>query len=187
MPLQTGNHGRRCVQSSLRTPRRDGGRVGRDRRPDRDQALRVGAIGLGASTALVAAAVLLVFAGGITRLEPRLLASVAALFAAWLSVRASPWLLVPDIAASLLLLGLAASLAVRGSLLDIGAAESVGRAFNAALHGIAGVVFVGRPIASTRSRLGVMAPVARGILIAIPIAACWPPCSRLRIRSLRRS
>lgn len=136
-----------------------------------DQALRVNAIGFGASTALAAAAVLLVFVGRITRLQSRLLIAGAALFAAWLSLRASPWLLVPDLAASLLLLGSAASFAVRGSLLDIGVAESIGRALNAALHGIAGVIYVGRPIAHTRTRLGVMAPVVRGILIAIPIAA----------------
>ena len=136
-----------------------------------DQAFRVGAIGLGASIALAAAATLLVFVGTVTRLQSRLLAAGAALFAAWLSLRASPWLLVPDIAASLLLLGVAASFAVRGSILDIGAAESIGRAFNAAVHGIAGATFVGGPIARTRTRLGVMAPVARGILIAIPIAA----------------
>jgi hypothetical protein len=136
-----------------------------------DQALRAGAIGLGASAALAASAMLLVFVGRMTRLQSRLLVAGAAAFAAWLSLRASPWLLAPDIAASLLLLGVAASLAVRGSLLDIGFAESVGRAFNAALHGIAGVAFVGRPIVRTRSRFGVMAPVARGVLIAIPIAA----------------
>jgi hypothetical protein len=126
---------------------------------------------LGASAALVAAAVLIVFVGGITRLQSRLLAAGAALFGAWLSLRASPWLLVPDIAASLLLLGMAASFATRGSLLDIGFTESIGRAFHAALHGISGAAFVARPIARTRSRLGVIAPLARGVLIAIPIAA----------------
>ena len=136
-----------------------------------DQAFRVGAVGLGATAALAVAAVLLVFVGRIGRLQSRLLAAAAALFAAWLSLRASPWLLVPDIAASLLLLGAAASLAVRGSLFDVGFAEALGRAFNAGLHGLAGIVFVGRPIVRVRTRLGVMAPVARGILIAIPIAA----------------
>jgi hypothetical protein len=136
-----------------------------------DQALRVGAVGVGATAALTVAALLLVFVGRMARLQSRLLAAAAALFGAWLSLRASPWLLVPDIAASLLLMGAAASLAVRGSLLDIGFAESIGRAFKAALHGLAGMAFVGRPIVRARSRLGVMAPVARGILIAIPIAA----------------
>lgn len=136
-----------------------------------DQAFRVGAVGLGATAALAVAAVLLVFVGRMARLQSRLLAAAAALFAAWLSLRASPWLLVPDIAASLLLMGAAASLAVRGSLFDLGFAEALGRAFNAALHGMAGVTFVGRPIVRARTRLGVMAPVVRGILIAIPIAA----------------
>src|SRR4029077_17704179 len=69
-----------------------------------DQALRVGAIGLGASIALVAESGLLVLVGRMARLQSRLLAAGAALFAAWLSLRASPWLLVPDIAASLLLM-----------------------------------------------------------------------------------
>ena len=136
-----------------------------------DQALRTGALGLGASAALIASATFLVFVGGMTGLQSRLLAAAAAVFGAWLSLRASPWLLAPDIAASLLLMGIAASFAVRGSLFDIGFAESTGRAFNAALHGFAGTAFVGRSIVRARSRLGVMAPVARGILIAIPIAA----------------
>jgi hypothetical protein len=136
-----------------------------------DQAIRVGAVGLGATVTLACSALLLVFASGIARLEPRLLAAVAAVFGAWLSLRASPWLLLPDIAATLLLLGAAASLAVRGSLLDMGVAESVARAFHAAIHEIAGAAFVGRPIVRSSSRLAAVAPVARGFLIAIPIAA----------------
>src|SRR5258705_887121 len=60
-----------------------------------DQALRAGAIGLGASIALVVAAVLLVFVGAITRLQPRLLAAGADPFAAWLNLPASPLLLGP--------------------------------------------------------------------------------------------
>jgi hypothetical protein len=136
-----------------------------------DQALRVGAVGLGASVTLACAALLLVFASGIARLEPRLLAAMAAVFGGWLSLRSSPWLVLPDIGATLLFLVAAASLAVRGSLLDMGVAESVARGFQAAIHGIAGGAFVGRPIARTRSRLAAVAPVARGLLIAVPIAA----------------
>jgi hypothetical protein len=136
-----------------------------------DQALRASAIGLGASVTLGCAALLLVFAGRISRLESRLLAAGAAVFGAWLSLRASPWLLVPDIAATLVLLAIASSVAVRGSLLDIGIAESVARAFNGALHGIGGGAYVGKPIFHTRSRVAGIAPLARGLLIAIPIAA----------------
>jgi hypothetical protein len=136
-----------------------------------DQALRVGAIGMGASVTFGCAALLLVLAGRISRLEPRLLLGGAVVFGAWLSLRASPWLLVPDIAVSLALLAMAAALAVRGSLLDIGIAECVARGFSGALHGIAGIAFVGKPIFKTKPRLAGIAPVARGLLIAIPIAA----------------
>ena len=136
-----------------------------------DQALRVGSFGVGASLALGCTALAIVFVARLQRLESRLLAGAAVAFAAWLSLRASPWLLWPDLAAGLILLGMAASVAMRGSLLDMGIAESVARGFNAALHGIAGGAFVVRPIARTRTRLAAIAPVARGLLIAIPIAA----------------
>jgi hypothetical protein len=136
-----------------------------------DQALRVGAVGVGASVTLGFAALLLVFVGGISRLEARLLVAGAAVFGAWLSLRASPWLLVPDIAAALVLLAMAASLAVRGSVLDVGIAESVARAFSGALHWMGGGAYVGRVIVRTSWRLAGIAPVGRGLLIAIPIAA----------------
>ncbi len=101
-----------------------------------DQALRVGAIGVGASVTVACAALVLVLLGGIRRVEPRLLLGAAAVFGAWLAFRASPWLLWPDAAAALLLLGLASSFSIKGSLLDIGLAESAARSVSAALHGM---------------------------------------------------
>jgi len=131
-----------------------------------DQFLRAGAVGLGASATFGSAAVILVFVGRISRLEPRLLAAAAVLFGTWLSLRASPWLLVPDIAVALVLLGIAASLAMRGSVLDIGIAESIARGLSTAIHGIAGAAFVVcKPIVHTRSRISVLAPIARGLVI----------------------
>lgn len=135
-----------------------------------DQFLRSGTVGLGASATFVSAGAILIFAGRISRLEPRLLAAAAVLFGLWLSLRASPWLLVPDIAATVALLGAAASFAVRGSVLDLGIAEAVARGFTVALHGIAGAAFVGKPIVRSRSRVSLLAPVVRGLVIAIPIA-----------------
>jgi hypothetical protein len=135
-----------------------------------DQFLRAGAVGLGASLTLATAAVALIFAGRIVRLEARLLASAAVLFGTWLSLRASPWLLVPDSAVALVLLAVAASLATRGSVLDLGIAEATARGFSAALHGIAGAAFIARPITHTRSRISALAPVIRGLVIALPIA-----------------
>src|SRR6266705_4059703 len=44
-----------------------------------DQFLRVGTVGLGASATFAAAGVILVFAGRISRLEPRLIAAAAVL------------------------------------------------------------------------------------------------------------
>jgi hypothetical protein len=135
-----------------------------------DQFMRAGAVGLGASLTFAAAAVALIFAGRIGRLEARLLAAAAVLFGTWLSLRASPWLLVPDIAVAVVLLVVAASLAARGSVLDLGIAEAGARGFSAALHGIAGAAFIARPFTQTRSRISALAPFVRGLVIAIPIA-----------------
>lgn len=136
-----------------------------------DQFLRSGAVGLGASATFGSAAVLLIFAGRISRLEPRLLAAAAVLFGTWLSLRASAWLLVPDIAVALALLGIAASLSTRGSVLDFGIAEAIARGVHGAVHAIAGAAFTAKPLAGVRLRVSRLAPIARGFLIAIPIAA----------------
>jgi hypothetical protein len=135
-----------------------------------DQALRLGTFGLAASLSVAGGAVFLVVAGRITTLESRLLAAAAVLFGAWLSARASSWLLWPDLAMSLALLGLAASLALRGSLLDCGVAEAAARSLHALMHGAAGAAFIGRPLLRARERLTLIGPIARGLLIAAPIA-----------------
>ena len=135
-----------------------------------DQALRGGAVGVGTTLTFVAAALVLVFAGGIRRTEPRVLAAGATVFGTWLAIRASPWLLWPDAAASLVLLGLSASLAVDGSLVGLGIAESAGRAIQAVLHGLAGAVFIAGQVMRMRIRVSIAAPIARGVLIATPIA-----------------
>ncbi|HYR50928.1 MAG TPA: DUF4173 domain-containing protein [Candidatus Eisenbacteria bacterium] len=135
-----------------------------------DQWLRVGAFGLAAFLTLAITALSLMFAGRLMTLESRVLAAGAVLFGAWLMVRASPWLLWPDMAMSFALLGLAASLSVRGSLMDMGIAELLARSVHGVVHGAAGAVFVFKPLGRVRLRLGVLAPLARGLLIAAPIA-----------------
>jgi Domain of unknown function (DUF4173) len=135
-----------------------------------DQWLRVGAFGIGASLAIACTALALVFAARMQRVESRLLAGAAVLFAVWLSMRASPWLLWPDLAAGLILLGTAASTASRGTLLDMGIAESAARGFHATLHWLAGGVWAFKPVRRIRTRFAAAAPVARGLLIATPVA-----------------
>jgi len=137
-----------------------------------DQALRSSSsgIGLGASLALAAAALVLVAVAGVKRWEPRLLAAGAVFFAAWLCLRASPWLAWPDLAACLLLLGAAASLAIRGSLFDLGLLEAGARILHGCLQLGAGAVFAAPPVAGAARSTRLLAPVARGLLIGLPIA-----------------
>jgi hypothetical protein len=136
-----------------------------------DQALRVGTFGLAASLTLAFIAAALVFATPAGSLEARMLAGASILFAAWMTLRASPWLLWPDLAMSFALIGSAASLVTRGSLLDMGIAEAAGRSVHAFVHGATGAAFAFQPLVRARSRMAVIAPVARGALIAAPIAA----------------
>jgi hypothetical protein len=135
-----------------------------------DQALRVGTFGLGASLTVALIALTLVFAGRVASLESRLLVGASVLFSAWLTVRASPWLLWPDLAMSFALTGFAASVTSRGSLLDIGIAEAAARSVHALMHIGSGVNFVARPLIQARNRMALVAPIARGALIAAPIA-----------------
>ncbi len=135
-----------------------------------DQALRIGTFGLGASLTLALIAFALVLAGRISSVESRTLAGASVLFAAWLTLRASPWLLWPDLAMAFALIGLAASVATRGSLLDIGIAEAAARSTHAFVHWMTGAGFAIQPLVRARHRIGRIAPVARGALIAAPIA-----------------
>jgi Domain of unknown function (DUF4153) len=135
-----------------------------------DQALRSGQPGLAASVTFAAGAVALVWFGRLERLESRLLAGGAVLFAASFSLRASPWLLWPDLVAALGLLGAAASLATRGSLFDLAVADVAARSFQAFLQLVAGAAFVVRPVLRVRGRVSAAFPVLRGVLIAAPVA-----------------
>ena len=136
-----------------------------------DQWLRTGTFGLAASLTFVTGAVVVVRIGGLQRLESRALVALAALFACWLTLRASPWLLWPDLLVAISLLGLAASFAVRGSTFDIGVSEISARAAQAIIQIAAGAGFVAQPALRARGRLRAAAPLIRGVLIAVPIAA----------------
>ncbi len=136
-----------------------------------DQALRNGKFGLATSFTLLIAAFALLWVGRPMRLESRTLIAIGVVFAAWCSLRASPWLLWPDLIAALVLLGAAASLAVRGSVYDLGAIDALARSFHGMIQLVAGIGFVARPILRSRNRVSSAIPFARGVLIALPIAA----------------
>jgi hypothetical protein len=135
-----------------------------------DQSLRTGTFGLAATLTVVLAALTLIVTGLLTTRSATLLAIGGLAFAVWLTIRASPWLLWPDLAASLVLLGLSASFAFRGSFIDMGVAEAGARAVHAFTNGLAGSPFIVQPLVRTRVRMAMAAPIARGLLIAAPIA-----------------
>jgi hypothetical protein len=136
-----------------------------------DQALRTSPIGVAASLTFLAGAFVVVTVGPLRRTESRLLVAGAALLACFFTLRASPWLLWPDLLGALLLLGAAASFAARGSILDVGAAEIAARSLQATVQVLAGAGFVARPAIEARGRIAHAAPLIRGVVIALPIAA----------------
>ena len=136
-----------------------------------DQWLRGGSFGLAASVTSAAGAIALGLAGRLERVQSRVLLVGAAAFGVWFTIRASPWLLWPDLGASLGLLVVASSLSSAGSLFDVSVPELAGRALQAVLHLGAGAAYVTRPLIQARNRFRSLAPVARGVVIAIPIAA----------------
>jgi len=133
--------------------------------------MRTGIFGLAASLTFLIGAAVLIRVGRVERLESRILVGVAAVFACWFTLRASPWLLWPDLTAAVALLGLAASVAIRGTTFDLGAAEVAARAIQGMVQVAAGFGFVARPVLKTRGRVAAAVPVLRGVLIAVPIAA----------------
>ena len=135
-----------------------------------DQALRVDALGLGAALALAAAAVALWISGGARSVQGRAVLALSVAFAASLALRASPWLTIPDLVVSILLLAGAASLGDRGSILDLGFAEAGARILHGLYHLTSGVPFVIRPLRGLMPRLARVAPIGRGLLIGVPIA-----------------
>jgi hypothetical protein len=135
-----------------------------------DQWLRTGTFGLAASLTVALAAIALIVTGLQTTRSSRLLAVGGLAFAVWLTIRASPWLLWPDLGAAIVLLGLSASFAFRGSVFDMGVAEGIARAVHAVVHGMGGSPFIVKPLVRARGRVAMAAPIARGLLIAAPIA-----------------
>ena len=135
-----------------------------------DQSLRTGTFGLAATLAIALMPLTLIFAGLSRSPSSRVLALGGLAFAVWLTIRASPWLVWPDLAAALILLGLSGSFALRGSLADMGVAEAIARAVHAIAQGSAGSAFIVKPLVRGRKHISSAAPVARGLLIAAPIA-----------------
>lgn len=122
----------------------------------------------GAVTVLVASGFLLA-SGNVVNRQAQAAIAAAPVFGLWLAVRSSPWLLPLDllVAAGLLVLG--ASLAERGSVLDLSVGRLTRRAIHALFHGLAAPTFVAAALAPLVGRGGRRLAVVRGAILAAPI------------------
>jgi hypothetical protein len=134
-----------------------------------DQAFRAGNLAAAASAAMALASITLLVIGS-RSWQGRLLVAIGAAFGACLTLRASPWLTIPDLAAAFLLLATAASIDGRGSVLDIGFAEAGARLLHGLFHMALGATFAARTLRRLGPRLGAAKPVLRGLAISLPIA-----------------
>jgi hypothetical protein len=112
-----------------------------------DLAIRSGGAGVAGATLAAFTAAALLLAGSLRNPQAVVMAITAPVFGVWVALRASPWLLIPDMAAAGGLLVIAASLGREGSVLDLGPSRLLSRAFAAVAHGLAGPSFVVSAIA----------------------------------------
>ena len=119
----------------------------------------------------------LAVSGRVTNPQAIGLLTGALLLGMWLALRASPWLLGPDLAAVAGLLTLAASFAQRGDrgLLDMTIPGALARGVHAGAHGVAALPFAAAalrqaPMATDRLRIR-WREVLWGVLVAAPVVA----------------
>jgi hypothetical protein len=134
-----------------------------------DFALRAPTLGLAVTMFFDAIAVGLLASRRLANPQARALVAIVVLFAPWFTLRASPWLLVPDLLVCLALVAMAASCASDGDLFDLSIPEGLVRAFVGALHALAAPAFAWSLFAGRRRAVGRWGAVARGGLLAVPV------------------
>ncbi len=136
-----------------------------------DQALRVSDIGVLTTILFSTAAVALVVAAWPTRSRWLVICAASVpVFAVWLSVRTSPWLLPFDVLATSLLLCSAASFGKGGSPFSLTVPSVVVRSALAVAQFVLTVPFVTKPFVKllSRGRVGNVVPIIRGVLLIAP-------------------
>jgi hypothetical protein len=99
-----------------------------------DQAVRAGVVGLATAVLVAGVSGILWRSGRLKSRESRLIVAGAPLFAAWVMVRTSPWLVPLDLLVAFGLLALGCSLASGGSLTDTRLGALAARVWHAAGH-----------------------------------------------------
>jgi hypothetical protein len=148
--------------------------------------LRGGADNLVVTAGVVTAVVALLADGRLQRAQARTLALVALVPAAFLAVRASPWLMLSSLAVVAAFLGAAVLYSRSGSVFDAtpgGLLQRAGAATDRAIAGQAVVAAIVPRLSAGDQRRAVRLGIA--LLVSVPVLAswsrCWPrptPCSR---------
>ena len=127
--------------------------------------------GPGVAAAAVAAAVCasLIATRRFPNRQARALLALAPVLTSFFALRTSDATLVPDVLAASLLLGVAAGVARRGSLLDLTFPSLVGRLALTTTHGILAPAFLLRPLARLDGSGQRWRAVARGLAIGLPV------------------
>ena len=140
-----------------------------------DQGVHSGVVGLAFSATLLVAAGALLVGGRPRNGWSRLCLAAAAVMAPWLTLRASPWLQLPDLLVAIGLLSGAAVLAPEGSPFSV--TSAVAREWTAQLvsNMAQALAFMAAPLGAaadglTRDNRPTVNQIARGLAIAIPVA-----------------
>jgi hypothetical protein len=131
----------------------------------------------GGALAALAAVGVLVASGRLVQPQARLVAAFVPLFALFLPLRMSPWLVAPDLCALAALLVVAASFGREGDLFDVTIPGALTRAMHAAANGLAAPAFLAAPLGralrrrrdQADDRAPLAGPVVRGLLLAVPL------------------
>jgi hypothetical protein len=140
-----------------------------------DLAVRSGLLGVAGALTVLTWAVAFLATGRVTNPQARFLVALSPVFGSWLVVRASPWLVPLDILAAAGLLGLGASFATGGSVLDLSLPQAVLRGVSAAINAVLTPAFAAGPLRrvgrrfAVRGRSAQAGAVLRGLLLAIPL------------------
>lgn len=139
-----------------------------------DMALRSSRIGVAASLLLISACAGLVLTRRVVNAHGIAALGLAVLLAACLSLRQSPWLVLPDLAVVAGLVLVACGVAAGGSLFDLSLARAQAHVVRALVHLCVGFTFVAAPLRAAGASLqderrsqGIA--VLRGALLATPV------------------
>lgn len=139
-----------------------------------DLTLRSSHVGVAASLLVIAICAGLVVTRRVANPHGAGALGLAALLAIFLSLRESPWLLLPDLAVIAGLVLLACGLGPAGSLVDLSFARAQAIAARALVHLFAGATFVAAPLRAAGDvlrdeRRSQAVAALRGVLLAIPV------------------